>query len=84
MHEYGCKVIAVSDVTGGLHDPEGLDIDSLFLNITIQHKTIDGFDQGQKITNDELLALECDFLIPAALGSAINEKNVDSLNCKVL
>ena len=83
LHEYGCKVIAVSDVTGGLHDPEGLDIDSLF-EYNYTNKTIDGFDQGQKITNDELLALECDFLIPAALGSAINEKNVDSLNCKVI
>ena len=83
LHEYGCKIIAVSDVTGGLYDPEGLDIDSLF-EYNYANKTIDGFDQGKKITNDELLALECDFLIPAALGSAINEKNVDSLNCKVI
>ena len=83
LHEYGCKIIAVSDVTGGLYDPYGLDIDSLF-EYNYANKTIDGFDQGKKITNDELLALECDFLIPAALGSAINEKNVDSLNCKVI
>ena len=83
LHEYGCKIIAVSDVTGGLYDPDGLDIDSLF-EFNYTNKTIDGFDQGKKITNDELLALECDFLIPAALGSAINEKNVDSLNCKVI
>ena len=83
LHEYGCKIIAVSDVTGGLYDPDGLDIDSLF-EYNYANKTIDGFNQGKKITNDELLALECDFLIPAALGSAINEKNVDSLNCKVI
>ena len=83
LHEYGCKIIAVSDVTGGLYDPDGLEIDSLFEH-NYANKTIDGFDQGKKITNDELLALECDFLIPAALGSAINEKNVDSLNCKVI
>ena len=83
LHEYGCKIIAVSDVTGGLYDPDGLDIDSLF-EYNYANKTIDGFDQGKRITNDELLALECDFLIPAALGSAINEKNVDSLNCKVI
>ena len=83
LHEYGCKIIAVSDVTGGLYDPDGLDIDSLF-EYNYANKTIDGFGQGKKITNDELLALECDFLIPAALGSAINEKNVDSLNCKVI
>ena len=83
LHEYGCKIIAVSDVTGGLYDPDGLDIPSLF-DFNYANKTIDGFDQGKKISNDELLALECDFLIPAALGSAINEKNEDSLNCKVI
>lgn len=83
LNEYGSKIVAVSDVSGGLHDPDGLDIDSLF-EYNYEHKTIDGFDQGKKVTNDELLALECDFLIPAALGSAINEKNVDSLRCKVI
>ena len=83
LHEYGCKVIAVSDITGGIYDPEGLDIPALF-EFNYANKTIDGFDQGKKISNDELLALECDFLIPAALGSAINETNVDSLNCKVI
>ena len=83
LHEYGCKIIAVSDVSGGLHDPDGLDIPSLF-EYNYKHRTIDGFEQGKKITNEELLALECDFLIPAALGSAINKQNVDKLNCKVI
>ena len=83
LDEYGCKVIAVSDVTGGLYDANGLDIPSLF-DHNYKNRTIDGFEQGKKITNEELLALECDFLIPAALGSAINESNVDSLNCKVI
>ena len=83
LDEYGCKIIAVSDVTGGLYDSDGLDIPSLFEH-NYRNGTIDGFDQGKKITNEELLALECDFLIPAALGSAINDSNVDSLNCKVI
>lgn len=83
LHEYGAKIIAVSDVTGGLYDPEGLDIPTLF-DYNYEHRTIDGFDQGTKITNEKLLALECDFLIPAALGSAINDQNVDSINCKVI
>ena len=83
LHEYGCKIIAVSDVTGGLFDPDGLDIPSLF-DHNYENRTIDGFEQGKKITNEELLALDCDFLIPAALGSAINESNVDTLSCKVV
>ena len=83
LDDYGCKIIAVSDVTGGVHDPNGLDVPSLF-DYNYEHRTIDGCGQGQKLTNEELLALECDYLIPAALGGAINEKNVDTINCKIV
>ena len=83
LHEYGCKIIGVSDVSGGLHNPDGLDISALF-DYNHKNRTIDGFEQGTKITNEELLSLECDFLIPAALGSAINNSNVESLNCKIV
>ena len=83
LHEYGCKIIGVSDISGGLYEPGGFDVDKLF-DYNYEHRTIDGYQQGKKITNEELLALECDFLIPAALGSAINEQNVDSLNCKII
>ena len=83
LHEYGCKIIGVSDISGGLYAPDGFDVDELF-DYNYEHRTIDGYQYGKKITNEELLALECDFLIPAALGSAINEDNVDSLNCKII
>jgi len=83
LDEYGCKIIAVSDITGGVYEPDGLEIPSLF-DYNDKNRTIDGCEQGKKITNDELLALDCDFLIPAALGSAINKNNVDTLNCKVV
>ena len=83
LHEYGCKIIGVSDISGGLYAPDGFDVDELF-DYNYKHRTIDGYQYGKKITNEELLALECDFLIPAALGSAINEDNVDSLNCKII
>ena len=83
LHEYGCKIIGVSDVTGGLYDPDGLDIPSLF-EYNYQNRTINGFKKGKKISNEELLALDCDFLIPAALGSAINDSNVHLINCKVI
>ena len=83
LHEYGCKIIGVSDISGGLYAPEGFDVEELF-DYNYKHRTIDGYQYGKKITNEELLASECDFLIPAALGSAINEGNVDSLNCKII
>ena len=81
LDEYGCKIVGVSDVTGGIHEPDGLEIPSLF-DYNYNNRTIDGCGQGKKITNDELLTLECDFLIPAALGGAINKENVDTLNCR--
>ena len=83
LHEYGCKIIGVSDISGGLYAPDGFDVEELF-DYNYEHRTIDGYQYGKKITNEELLALECDFLIPAALGSAINKDNVDSLNCKII
>ena len=83
LHEYGCKIIGVSDISGGLYAPDGFDVEELF-DYNYKHRTIDGYQYGKKITNEELLALECDFLIPAALGSAINEDNVESLNCKII
>ena len=83
LHDYGCKIIGVSDISGGLYAPDGFDVEELF-DYNYKHRTIDGYKYGKKITNEELLALECDFLIPAALGSAINEDNVDSLNCKII
>ena len=83
LNEYGCKIIGVSDISGGLYEPGGFDVDELF-DYNYEKRTINGYQQGKKISNEELLALECDFLIPAALGSAINKQNVDSLNCKII
>jgi glutamate dehydrogenase (NAD(P)+) len=81
LHEMGVKVVAVSDVTGGLYNPEGLDIPSLF-DYAEKRGTIKRFTNGKKITNEKLLALPCDFLIPAALGGVIHKYNCEGLQCK--
>jgi len=83
LNEMGSKIIAISDVNGGLFDPEGLDVNSL-IEYNQKNKTIKGFSQGKTISNDEILNVECDFLIPAALGGVIHKMNVDKLNCKVI
>ena len=70
LHEAGCKVIAVSDVTGGLHEPNGLDISSLMDHVK-ENRVIEGFGQGKKLSNEELLTIQCDFLVPAALGLSL-------------
>ncbi|MCH8013109.1 MAG: glutamate dehydrogenase [Candidatus Marinimicrobia bacterium] len=81
LHEFGCKIIAVSDVTGGLYDSDGLNIPAL-LDYVSENRVIEGFPQGKPISNEELLKQSCDFLIPAALGGVIHKLNADSLKCK--
>ncbi|MBN4080983.1 glutamate dehydrogenase [Caldithrix abyssi] len=81
LSELGCKIIAVSDVNGGLHEPDGFDVPNLF-DYNYVHHTVQNCGQGQAISNDDLLRVECDFLIPAALGGVIHKMNAESLNCK--
>ncbi len=83
LRDLGVKVIAVSDSRTAVYGKDGLDLDGL-----VKHKqergTLEDVDGHQNISHEELLALECDYLIPAALGGAITHKNVDTLNCRHL
>src|SRR6202022_907388 len=81
FHELGGKVVAVSDISGGRHDPAGLDVPALLAHLA-RHRTIEGFGQGRPISNQELLTVPCDFLIPAALGGVINRKNADRVRAR--
>jgi glutamate dehydrogenase (NAD(P)+) len=83
FHELGGKVTAVSDIQGGLHDPAGLDVPELLRHMA-QHRTLAGFPQGRKVSNQELLTLPCDFLIPAALGGVINRQNADAIQARFI
>ncbi|PIR21632.1 MAG: glutamate dehydrogenase [Deltaproteobacteria bacterium CG11_big_fil_rev_8_21_14_0_20_47_16] len=79
----GCKVIAVSDHRGGVHNPKGLDLDAMEA-FQHEHKTIHGFPGGDEIDNSELLSMKCDVLVPAASGHQITMKNVDKIQCRIL
>ena len=83
LDEMGSKIIAVSDVNGGLYEPDGFDVPSL-IEFNSKNRTIKGCGQGSAISNEKMIGLECDFLIPAALGGVIHKMNVDELNCKVV
>ncbi len=82
MHDAGAKVIAISDAYGGLYDPEGLDIDYLL-------ERRDSFGTVTKlfkdtITNQELLELDCDILVPAAIENQITEKNAHQIKASIV
>ena len=82
MHQHGARVIAVSDVSGGVYNAKGLDITKLLQRNPNQplHETT----PGDAITNDELLQLECTVLVPAALSEQITSKNAPALRCRIL
>jgi glutamate dehydrogenase (NAD(P)+) len=82
MQQQGVRVIAVSDVHGGIYNPKGLDVMELLRRDPSQpvHDT----KLGDAITNEELLRLECTILVPAALSEQITSKNANSLRCRIL
>jgi glutamate dehydrogenase (NAD(P)+) len=82
MHEHGARIIAVSDVNGGLYSNKGLDIMALLRRNPSQplHES----KLGDAITNDELLQLDCTVLVPAALSEQITANNANSLRCRIL
>lgn len=79
----GCKVVAVSDVSGGVHNANGLDLNALTQWVA-EHKVVQGFPDAEAISNEELLELPVDVLVPAALGNQITETNADRIRCKIL
>jgi len=81
--DYNCKIIAVSDSKGGIYNKDGIDAYA-----ASEHKrrssTVVGLKGTQEITNNELLELECDVLVPSALENVITRKNSQNINCKIV
>ncbi|MEA3144375.1 MAG: glutamate dehydrogenase, partial [Thermoplasmata archaeon] len=83
LDEMGCKVVAVSDVNGGIHAPGGLDVKALMSHVK-QTGSVKGFPGAKEITNKELLEIPVDILVPAALEGVITKDNAAKVNCKIL
>ena len=79
----GCKVVAIGDRTGARYDERGLDIDDA-IAWTRTHSTLEGYTRGDVISNDELLALEVDLLVPAALENVITTRNAEQVNARIV
>ncbi|PFA63842.1 glutamate dehydrogenase [Bacillus sp. AFS015802] len=82
MHDAGAKVIGISDAYGGLHDEDGLDIDYL-LDRRDSFGTVTKLF-NQTITNEELLELDCDILVPAAIENQITDKNAHNIRASIV
>lgn len=84
MHEQGARVVAVSDVSGGLYSRTGLDVPELLRRHQGQGQPLLDTRLGDVITNDELFQLNCTVLVPAALSEQITGKNAHQLRCRIL
>jgi glutamate dehydrogenase/leucine dehydrogenase len=83
FHEAGAKIIAVSDVNGAIHNPNGIDVPKLF-EYAARERRVTGFPGADAIDADALLELQCDVLIPAALENQITLKNVDRIKARII
>ena len=79
----GFKVVAVSDVKGGLHSPDGIDIAALDKWFAVAG-SVAGFPDAIPITNDDLLKIECDYLVPAAVGEVLTAANAPAVKARVV
>ncbi|MCO6443452.1 MAG: Glu/Leu/Phe/Val dehydrogenase [Anaerolineae bacterium] len=82
-YENGFKVVAVSDINGGIYDPNGLDIPSVMEHMTITGSVIN-FPGADSVTNEELLELPCDVLMPCALEGQITQHNADRVQASMV
>lgn len=82
-HQLGAKVVAVSDVNGAIYDPKGLNIEQLIKRYE-EKRNLLHCDMGEKISNDELLELDVEALIPAALESVINTGNMSKIKARLI
>jgi glutamate dehydrogenase (NAD(P)+) len=83
LHEAGYKVVAISDVFGGIHNADGIDIPAALEHLRTT-RSLQEFPGAEQVTNQELLEIECDVLAPCATENQITSKNADRVKCRIL
>jgi glutamate dehydrogenase (NAD(P)+) len=81
--EIGFTIIAVSDVKGAIYNPDGLDIAQLDKWFAVAG-SVAGFEPAEPLTNEDVLELECDYLVPAALGEVITGENAPRIHARAV
>jgi glutamate dehydrogenase/leucine dehydrogenase len=83
LHETGCRIVAVSDVHGGIHAADGIDIPRLNRHVR-KTGSVANFPGTESVGNDRVFALECDIAVPAAVHSVIHEANAASVRARLI
>jgi len=83
LDSFGAKIIAVSDVSGGIFNARGIDLAKLDEYVA-RHRTVQGFPEAESLTNEQVLLTPCDILVPAALERQITGANAGRIKCRIL
>src|SRR5579885_3069068 len=83
LHEMGCKIVGLSDIRGGVYNPNGIDVHRA-LRHSREHGTLAGLTDPEPVTHDELLELPCDVLIPAALENQLTRRNAARIQARLV
>ena len=83
MQEEGLTIVAISDKTTGIYNPNGINVDDALAWIQ-KNRFLDGYPEGDAVTNEEVLELDCDVLTPCALENVITRKNAGSIKARVI
>jgi glutamate dehydrogenase (NAD(P)+) len=84
IEESGANVVGVSDALGGIYNPNGLPIRELMQRFAGQDGGLQQYKEAEKVSNDELLGLDCDVLIPAAIAGQITRENANQVKAKLI
>jgi glutamate dehydrogenase (NAD(P)+) len=82
--EKGAKIIAISDISGAYHNDNGIDVEDAIQYSETHENLLDGWNGGEKITNEQLLMLDCDVLVPAAREDRITKRNAHNVQAKLI
>jgi glutamate dehydrogenase (NAD(P)+) len=83
LHEAGYKVVAISDIFGGIYNPNGIDIPAALTHLQ-NTRSLQEFEGAEQVSNQDLLEIECEVLAPCATENQITSENADRIRCKIL
>jgi glutamate dehydrogenase (NAD(P)+) len=83
LQREGCRIVAIGDRSGAIHNRSGIDVEAA-ISYVRQHKSLEGYSGGDRIPNDELLTMDVDVLLPAALENVITRKNAHDVRAKII
>lgn len=84
LYEQGCKIVAISDISGGYYNKDGIDIDAAIHWAESHGNRLEGFAGGEHIANDDLITIDCDVLAPCAREDRITDRNASDIKAKLI